>query len=850
MAYNTTGVTPGSGKSVSFDDNVQRVKVAFGPEGTQSDVSPDNRLPITSSAHDEDIGKIVAGNVREKWKVGFSSLETANFDLSKDSTDLAFADGNVAGSSWVDLCKSATAGGTETVYLGKKAFKVPYSLELGLGLSQRFNGQEFYAEMVGVNADADGNVSSVIASGAAVPDLDISASIVVSANTWSVTCSTSTTHLRPGDWICIYGCADSRLNVGPVLITANSSAQNNLITFVSTLADSTYTGYTGGKIRFICHCGLADYHHGLRFWGTSSNNADTISRNGSTDPSGGNGNRARVVNWNPGNGQTDAAIPNEGGLNYSGVQYTRSFRSKGVWRTEHTTGYLAWQSKDQDSTSAVRSQSHRESEVPAQDQWYALRYRALNLPNLSVPVGSSLAITAISKSGTTTATVTCPGHGLNANSRVRIYGVRDQTNFANLTSDTQVASIVSADQFTIVLGSAVTASSYGGAVVLIHGGAVPTLTTIVVQTYNRSYDSLRLVLIGNGTWADVVGNIVTLCGLVDAGGVALTSLQGRYRVARQTGTTLELDPMDGQEAAIAAAPASATNAGGTIIRNTSYRLHYARVLDYVRLLIEPTNSAQTEARSVPVRVNNSLTILPGGATWATATPVTNRSAAVHWGAPASNSDVTSAARTSSGNSGTISDDIAGTVSGIVNVSAIGGTPTLDLVLKESFDNGTTWQDAWHVERITGTGTKRIPPLPVSGRRRWDWTIGGTSPSLTFTITAMRGGQATPIARCYYDRTAALIAGTASTNGAAFDIVGCKVINAAVCIGAATTPATYQLELSNDGANWTKVGTATAAVANSTVRFGVSDVSACFARVVVTSGATAQTGTYVSITAGT
>ena len=76
--------------------------------------------------------------------------------------------------------------------------------------------------------------------------------------------------------------------------------------------------------------------------------------------------------------------------------------------------------------------------------------------NFSVPVGK---ITAISKTGTTTATVTCPNHGLSTNSIIQIYGVRDIVNFPNLVARIAVASVIDANNFTVVMGSAVTASS-------------------------------------------------------------------------------------------------------------------------------------------------------------------------------------------------------------------------------------------------------------------------------------------------------------------------------------------------------------------------------------------------------
>ena len=59
----------------------------------------------------------VVGNVTEKWKVGYGNFTefSNNFtEVSKAATDLVFADGNVAGSSYIDICKDVLTPGTST----------------------------------------------------------------------------------------------------------------------------------------------------------------------------------------------------------------------------------------------------------------------------------------------------------------------------------------------------------------------------------------------------------------------------------------------------------------------------------------------------------------------------------------------------------------------------------------------------------------------------------------------------------------------------------------------------------------------------------------------------------------
>lgn len=845
-------------------------------------------LPIPGG--DEASDKTNVGNVREKWKVGFSNLTqlTDNFtEVSKAATDLVFADGNVAGSSYVDICKSATTPNTETIYLSKKAFRVPYVAELGIGFSQRFSGQDFFAEWVAVNADEDGNVASVISTNSTPPATNtISANITVATNVWTVTLTNSVwSYLRPGDWVYIAGCADSRLNVGKLLVTAIGSSANNVITLSSTLADGTYTGYTGGYLGFVCPCGFADYVHSTNFYGTSNSNADTISRNGVADSTG-NNNRARVVIWNPGNTQFDSAVPNEGGFNYATQQYTRPFRAKGCLRVEHVTGSLTWITKDQDSTTNVRSSSYRESEVPAQDQWYALRLRAINLPNMSTLVGTNGAITAISKSGSTTWTVTCPGHGLTTNDRVRIYGVRDQTNFANIATDTAVNSVIDANQFTIISTTG-TATSYGGWVMRIQGGAVPTVSAIAVQSYNKSFDGLRLVLTGNATWVGTYGNIVDLQGLVNSSNAHVPTLCGRYRIARISTTTLELDPMDGQETAIAAISGS-VNAGGTFVQCTSMRIHYARVIDYFRMLVDTANAANIGARSIPVYINggalntqainvsqlNGTTVASGIANGSTNTvlPISVATAI-------SNTDQSATAYAGAGRvNGTVVASSRGggcVISAEVNVSALTlGTATAVIPILQESRGGTNFTDIWTGDPMTTTGIQQVPAIPVAGRRRWCMhSIGGTSTTVTVTITAQElpdGYVKQAYYRDSYHATNALATvinnatQTASTFGAATALTAttqatpwcvveaCSRITAQLTLAGGptvTTQPVISLEVSNDLSNGFVQATAQmTAAGNGTYSCSITGQSWKYARLRVTTAAAYSSGAYTITTA--
>jgi len=215
-------------------------------------------------------------------------------------------------------------------------------------------------------------------------------------------------------------------------------------------------------------------------------------------------------------------------------------------------------------------------------------------------------------------------------------------------------------------------------------------------------------------------------------------------------------------------------------------------------------------------------------------------------AAAQNADKASAAVTTTSNSGTIAADFGSSLSALINVTAFSGTnPTLDIALQESFDNGTTWQDIYHVPRIiTGTITYTVPAIAIGGRRRWSYTLGGTTPSFTFSITAMQGQGSPVIVRHFYDRT--INPNVAGNTSASFNCEGCQSITLAFNSGAVTTtPCAVRLQFSNDGSNWYSASAALTTVAGSTVAIASTQgVQGKFCRAVVDTQGTGQTLNFV------
>jgi hypothetical protein len=102
--------------------------------------------------------------------------------------------------------------------------------------------------------------------------------------------------------------------------------------------------------------------------------------------------------------------------------------------------------------------------------------------------------------------------------------------------------------------------------------------------------------------------------------------------------------------------------------------------------------------------------------------------------------VASAARTASGNSGSLavreeSDD---RLSLLLSVTAVAGTgPTLDVSVEWSHDGGVTFAAADPPDsfaQVIATGNKIESYTIKAAHYRVVWTLGGTAPSFTFSVS--------------------------------------------------------------------------------------------------------------------
>jgi len=195
----------------------------------------------------------------------------------------------------------------------------------------------------------------------------------------------------------------------------------------------------------------------------------------------------------------------------------------------------------------------------------------------------------------------------------------------------------------------------------------------------------------------------------------------------------------------------------------------------------------------------------------------------------------------------------------ITVTAVSGTsPTYDVVVQESVDNGSNWNDVYHFPRITAAGSYRSPVIPnkssnQAGFYRYVQTVGGTTPSFTRTVRHNASSwTGAAMIRRIFDRslnsTQALNSITTTAAGTPLQVHECTNLQLAISAGAITTTApALQLQGSNDnGVSWISIGTPLTAVANSTVQTTLVDVNYEMVRAIVTTAGSGATLNYVEI----
>lgn len=755
------------------------------------------------------LNRVVVHNVLTKFREAFETYgpNVDNVWLeTKAAGDIIRLGGNAAACSYLVISKDPLTANTVSQVETLADFDMPFEAVAGLHMSQRTLGQEFAYELV-----------DTAASLAAPADLAIS-SISQATTTLSVT-TVLPHNLQVGARIGIVGCVDSRMNY-PALVVATTPTPT---TFTVTagpggaLPSVTAGPFASGSVFYRTSMGYAPNGSSMLFENASATNASVYVRSEAGDvfPSG-----TIAGNHSVSFGSSASVQAINAALNYA-------FQPTTEYKLVSFVDGLQWSDVPVDSVAAASNRVKRTQVVPNPKSRYKLRFRAVNAKSLTVP---NAAITLAAKSGTTTATITtATPHGLTITDQVVIYGLRDQTNFPNLTAATAVASVIDATNFTVVLGAAVTATSRGGYVARVQGGnLMSALGALTMSGQTATLTGGILTLVGSAAWSGVlIGDSVNLLGVVnDSTGVSL-GIDGAWRVRDIQTTSLFLEPIG---STVPPVDFTVTNCGGGVIKRTELRVSFARVLDFQRQRVEPTSKPTGDnTNAMPVMVQNSITATVASTS---ANQGTRGTVGAGWYVEPDNvlvADVASAALTTTTTTAAITPTPAGGSAEFnIPVTVVTGTtPTLDVGIEESDDTGTNWYRIYDFPRITATGIYRSPMLPLTGNRlRYVQTVGGTTPSFTRAINRITHMMILPgpfrqiIDRAVAVNTLNATTGSIKTNGA---LVAQLVLN----MGAITTTAPQlQLEGSDDnGASWYAIGAPLTGVASSTVQLSVSGINA-------------------------
>lgn len=509
-------------------------------------------------------GALHVGNAIKKIRDGFEALDPALWDVSIAAGDHLSQGGNTQGSGYMRITKSLFDEGEWTVFTSKFLVDAPVRLALGMSLSQRLNGQHFSFGLVGV--DDNGNIVNEI------PEAPIVNIASISQTLTTLTVTTSTPHgFVPNDRVEIWGVTDSRANYGEVFVATVTSPTVFTVTatVTATITSATINAVNGsGLVQKIDPFFGANNALGVLWEGITPSNAKVVSRS----------NKSSILNSAEtflGSNHTNATQANVNA-------YADAFNPSFMYDIQYKAEAVVVRTFPLDSVGGYGGVIKRSQIVPNIATGYKIRIRARNGRALTKPVAR---ITNIAKTASTIATITTDvPHGLTVLDYVQIYGVRDQVNFANLTTATAVASVVNATTFTIAIGVSATASSKGGSVIQVHGSKTLAPSPQSIQSF--TFGSGLLTLIGSATWTGFAhGETVEIHGLVNsADGTIYSAYDGSYKVLSISTTTLILEPLVVGRAG--RNDIASTNAGGTIFKSTDLRLHLFRAFDYTRHTVE------------------------------------------------------------------------------------------------------------------------------------------------------------------------------------------------------------------------------------------------------------------------
>jgi hypothetical protein len=564
--------------------------------GTQTDIPGGIAGHVRGAALQDQEGRVAPMvsilGAPTKFRDAFEAFDTTNRwnPAQIAAGDIVQVDGNVAGASYLVISKDPLAEASETIIETLDRFLMPVRVAAGITASQRINGQEFSFELVSTD-DWPGVVPLAPASPVAI------ASIAQSGATLSVT--TAAPHgLKIGEKFSVAGVTDSRLNY-PTLTVATTPSPTSLTATAGVqgaLSAVTAGPFAMGSLIKADPLGYARNGASLVLEGVTATSESFYVRSEGGDalPSG-------TIAGNHATGFTVSSAATQ--LVAAAGAY--AFAPAAVFEIMPQLEKVTFSASPIDSVAALSALFKRSQVVPNPARDYKLRFRAKNHRSFARPVGR---IVSASKAGTATTTILFDQpHGLTTADQVVVFGIRDQTNFANLATPTAIASVPDASRITIAMGAAATATSFGGTVMRVNGGLFSPPLSQVVQSVARSAGVVTAI--GNAAWAGLQnGQYLNLHGVRDVVAGGDLGVDGAYRVREVTGTSLILEPIGTTPVG---ADFASINAGGAVLVRTDFRLHFVRVMEFTRLITESIGGfgRGDQMDSAPVMVTNPVSAL-------------------------------------------------------------------------------------------------------------------------------------------------------------------------------------------------------------------------------------------------
>lgn len=411
------------------------------------------------------------------------------------------------------------------------------------------------------------------------------------------------------DWINISGCADNRLNYCNFVIatiSANWLVVTGTVSDEATIPSLTVWPYsTAGMKAQKRRQLLGKDWYGMRFSGTSATAAAYLTKFGAniTKVSG------TLTGTQTITSASTAPTFTSGATGQVDIRTTSKFFSR------CDADWVMFSDRAIDTNTIQTVRNFFSWVKPGWQKSLYAKYNAISPKSMTRPIAK---IVSAVKTGTTTATITTDiPHGLTTTNYVTIKGIRDTTNFPALTTPTVVASTPTSTTFTIVIGGAVTATSYGGSVIMANWGVdQPWIIWQVVQSINVDATNWFVTLVGNATWSWLnVGEYIYIhgCRAITTG--ADLWYDGAWEVVTLSTSTLIVKPVIDYLWVNKSPTLSTlwtTNCGGTVILMTTLRSHDSVMSEYTPNITQiDWQGTADSTKALPVySMNNISTITP------------------------------------------------------------------------------------------------------------------------------------------------------------------------------------------------------------------------------------------------